>query len=258
MRRRIVIAAAAVLTAALGTIPALASQSQATVVSTDPVNYTPNVMQGTVYAIAVVGTTVVVGGDFTTVENAAGTVTYHKTNIFTYNETTGVVNNNFTAQLDGEVLSLAAGPGNTVYVGGTFKMVGTVHQRGITLLSLTNGQRVHGFDAIIGDGEVRTIEAHAGKVYIGGNFATVDGTSRVALAKIDEYTGALDNNFNLNLTSPTVGRTKIEDTALSPDGKTLIAIGAIQHAGGLNRAQIVMINVANAKAGVAFSSDFRW
>jgi len=251
MRRRIILAAAVATAAILGTIPALASSSQAAIVSTHPVNYTPNVMQGTVYAIAVVGTTVVVGGDFTTVQNAAGTVTYNKTNIFTYNETTGAVNTAFTASLNGDVLALAPGPGNTVYVGGAFKTVGTVHQRGITQLSLANGQRVHGFDAIIGDGEVRTIEAHDGKVYIGGNFATVDKTARVALAKIDEFTGALDPNFNLGLTSPTVGRTKVEDTALSPDGKTLIAIGAIQHAGGQNRAQVVMVNVGGTTAVVS-------
>ncbi len=251
MRRRIILGVALAAAAALSTIPALASTTQPNVVSATPVASTPNVMDGTVYAIAVVGTTVVVGGDFTTVENSAQTVTYKKTDLFTYDYATGAVNTAFTASLDGEVLALAPGPNNTVYVGGAFKMVGTIHQRGITQLSVATGLRIHGFDAIIGDGEVRTIEAAAGKVYIGGNFATVDQTARVALARVNGTTGALDATLNLKLTSPTVGRTKVEDTALSPDGKTLVAIGAIQHAGGQNRAQVVVVNVGVSPAAVS-------
>jgi hypothetical protein len=251
MRRRIILGVTLAATAVLGTIPALGSTSQPHVVSATPVAYTPNVMDGTVYAITVVGSTVVVGGDFTTEQNAAGTTTYKKSYIFAYNYATGAVNTAFTAALDGPVLALTAGPNNTVYVGGSFKMVGTIHQRGITQLSVATGQRIHGFDALIGDGEVRTVEAAGGKLYIGGNIATVDKTARVALARVDGTTGALDAGLNLNLTSPTVGRTKVEDTALSPDGKTLVAIGAIQHAGGQSRAQVVVVNVGGTTATVS-------
>ncbi len=98
-------------------------------------------MDGTVYAIAVVGTTVVVGGEFTAVENSARTVTYKKANLFTYDYATGAVNTAFTATLDGDVLALAAGPNNTVYVGGAFKTVGTTRERGITQLSVATGAR---------------------------------------------------------------------------------------------------------------------
>lgn len=251
MRRRLILGAVLAATAVLGIGPALASTAQSTVVSANPVDNTPNVMQGTVYAIAVVGgATVVVGGDFTTVQNAAGTTTYNRTNIFTYSLATGAVTT-FTARLDGTVNALAAGPNNTVYVGGAFHTVNGVAQRGITQLNLATGARVPAFNASIGDGEVRTIEAHNGKMYIGGNFASVDKTARVALARVNYITGALDPTFNLKLTSPSAGRTKVEDTALSPDGNTLIAIGAIQHAGGLNRAQVVAINVGGATATVA-------
>ena len=252
MRRRIILGVALAATAVLGTIPALAATSQPSVVATTPVSYTPNVMDGTVYAIAVVGNTVIVGGDFTTVENSARTTTYKKTNLFTYNYTTGVVNTSFTAALDGAVLSLAPGPDNTVYVGGAFKMVGTVHQRGITRLSVPTGARIKGFDAVIGDGEVRAVKYSAGgRLYIGGNFATVDKVSRPALALVGGTSGKVDTKFNLNLTSPTAGRTKVEDMSLAPDGKTLVAIGAIQHAGGQSRAQVVMVNTTTTTATVA-------
>jgi hypothetical protein len=195
---------------------------------------------------------VIVGGDFTTVENSARTTTYKKTNLFTYNYTTGAVNTSFTAALDGEVLSLAPGPDNTVYVGGAFKMVGTVHQRGITRLSVATGARIKGFDAVIGDGEVRAVKySTGGRLYIGGNFATVDKVSRPALALVGGTSGKVDTKFNLKLTSPTAGRTKVEDMSLAPDGKTLVAIGAIQHAGGQSRAQVVMVNTTTTTATVA-------
>jgi hypothetical protein len=252
MRRRIILGVALATTAVLGTIPAIAAISQPTVVSSTPVSYTPNVMDGTVYAIAVVGTTVVVGGNFTTVENAAGTTTYKKTNLFTYNYATGAVNTGFTAALDGDVLALAPGPDNTVYVGGAFKMVGSIHQRGITRLSVATGARITGFDAVIGDGEVRAVKYSAGgRLYIGGNFATVDKTARPALALVGGTSGKIDNNFNLHLTSPTAGRTKVEDMSLSPDGKTLVAIGAIQHANGQARAQVLMANTTTTTATVS-------
>ncbi len=250
MRRRLIIAAAVTATAILGIVPALASMSQPTVVSDNPVNYTPNVLDGTVYAIAVVGQTVVVGGNFTSVEDSAGNNHYSRKNIFTYQLGTGAVNS-FTANLDGEVEALAVGPNNTIYVGGAFHNVNGVKQRGITQLNVTNGSRISAFTAAIGDGDVRTVEAAGGRVYIGGNFASVNGTARKALARLDGTSGALDSKFNLGISSPTAGRTKVDDTALSPDGKTLIAIGAIQKAGGLSRAQLMMVDVSGTTAKVA-------
>ncbi|HEY2793955.1 MAG TPA: PKD domain containing protein [Micromonosporaceae bacterium] len=252
MRRRIILGVALAATAVLGTIPALAATSQPSVVSATPVSYTPNVMDGTVYAITVVGNTVVVGGDFTTVENSARTTTYKKSYLFTYNYTTGAVNTGFTAALDGPVLALTPGPDSTIYVGGEFKKVGSIHQRGITRLAVATGTRIKGFDAIIGDGEVRAVKYSAGgRLYIGGNFATVDGTSRPALALVGGTSGKVDTKFNLSLTSPTAGRTKIEDMSLSPDGKTLVAVGAIQHAQSLSRAQVVVVNTTTTTAKVA-------
>jgi hypothetical protein len=250
MRRRLTIAAAVTATAILGAVPAVAGLSQPSVVSANPVNNTPNVLDGTVYAIAVLGNTVVVGGDFTSVEDAAGKTHYHRTNIFTYQMDTGAVNS-FTANLDGSVEALAAGPNNTVYVGGAFHTVNGVKQRGITQLTVTNGSRVGAFTAAIDDGDVRSLEAANGMVYIGGNFASVDGTTRTALARLNGTSGALDNTFNLNITSPTAGRTKVDDTALSPDGKTLIALGAIQRAGGVSRAQLLMVDLGGSTAKVA-------
>lgn len=249
MRRRVAIAAVLAATVLLGTAPAMAGTAQPVVVSANPVDDTPNVLDGTVYAIAVVGSTVIVGGDFSTVQNAAGGTHYHRVNLFAYQLATGAVTA-FAVDLDGTVNALVAGPHNTVYVGGAFHHVDGVAERGVTRLDVATGARIASFGGYIGDGEVRSLEfgATTGLLYLGGNFAGVDGTARVALARVDGHSGALDPNFNLALSSPTVGRTKVEDTALSPDGTTLVAIGAIQYAGSQNRAQVVVVNVGGTVA----------
>jgi hypothetical protein len=250
MRRRLVLTATLAAAVAVGGVAAYAGQSQSTVVSTNPVDNTPNVTDGTVYAIARVGNTVVVGGDFTTVTNAAGTTTYPRKDLFAYDITTGAVSS-FAPTVDGAVLALAAGPNGTVYAGGAFKNVNGVKQRGITQFDPATGKRVPAFVGYIGDGEVRSVEYANQRVIIGGNFATVGGAAHVALARLYSTSGAPDSHFAIVLKSPTVGRTKVEDTALSPDGKTLIAIGAIQSANGQPRAQIVMIDQSGPNAKVA-------
>jgi len=252
MRRRLILAAVLGAMLVAGTLPASAGIAQPTVVSQNPVDYTPNVLDGTVYAIAVVGNTVVVGGDFTTVANAAGTTHYARVNLFAYGLSTGAVTG-FTADLDGTVNTLVAGPSGTVYVGGAFHHVDGVAERGVTQLNVSTGARVPAFTGYIGDGEVRSLEywPPAAQLYVGGNFASVDGTARVALARLNGVSGALDPHFDMRLSSPTVGRTKVEDTALSPDGRTLIAIGAIQYSGTQNRAQVISVNVGGTTAALS-------
>src|SRR6266702_8585971 len=114
MRRKLILAAA--------TAPALADSAQPGVVSENPVDFTPQVQDGIVYALALVGRTVVVGGDFSTVADARETTYNRRRSLFAYDLTTGAISG-FAPQVNGSVLALAAGPDNTVYVGGTFTTV---------------------------------------------------------------------------------------------------------------------------------------
>src|SRR5690348_9551757 len=117
MRRR-VIAAAAVLTALVAAaVPAAADLAQNWRVQTNPVDYTPQVLDGEVRAFALVGRTVVVGGDFTTVSDSTGRARIGRGNIFAFDLYTGAISG-FAPKVDGPVLTLAAGPNNTVYLGG--------------------------------------------------------------------------------------------------------------------------------------------
>ena len=116
-------------------------------VSTNPADNTPWVMDGKVWDIVKVGNRVVVGGDFTTVQNAGGGTTYNLPYLFAFDPATGLVDPNFAPKLDGKVESLAAGPdGTSVIVGGDFKDWGTKIVGGLARLQLSNGGLFPGFN----------------------------------------------------------------------------------------------------------------
>src|SRR3712207_24974 len=149
MRRRLFVAAMLVAAAGLaGVVPASADPAHPVVVSTNPVDYTPHILDGTVWAITVVGDTVVVGGSFSQVTDSTGQRRYARKNLFAYGLRDGVIRP-FAPVVDSAVYALAPGPGNTVYIGGAFKNVSGVAQRGLAQVSLTTGQRVAAFGARI-------------------------------------------------------------------------------------------------------------
>lgn len=247
MRRGLLVASMiATIVALIGvTLPAGADQSQPAVVSDNPVNYTPNVLNGTVYALALVGRTVVVGGAFDQVAPAGNALSVIRHNIFAYDLTTGRIAG-FSPQVDGPVLALAAGPGGTVYLGGRFLTVNGVAQHGLAQVSVATGARVPAFAASIGNGDVRTLAYSAGWLYAGGAFSKLNRSRQVALARVNAATGATDPGLNLSLAAPDATVTKVEDLAISPDGRSLVAIGAINTAAGQPRAQLVRATIGAA------------
>ena len=114
MRRLVALAlsvplALAGLTALGGTSYAVQTP-QTRLVSDNPANFTPHVLDGEVNAIIQVGNTMVVGGNFTQVQAASGGGAVARTNIFAFNATTGALNTTFAPTLNGEVTSLVAAP----------------------------------------------------------------------------------------------------------------------------------------------------
>src|SRR5438309_777340 len=94
MRRTLIVAAAlAAAVTAAAAIPAVADTAQPRVVSENPVDVTPQVQDGTVYALALVGNTVVVGGDFTSVADAGEHTYYARRGLFGYDLRTGAITN---------------------------------------------------------------------------------------------------------------------------------------------------------------------
>ncbi|MEJ3744521.1 delta-60 repeat domain-containing protein [Actinomycetes bacterium KLBMP 9797] len=249
MRGRLFAAAVLAAATAAGVVPAVADVAQPAVVSADPVDWTPHVLDGTVRAITVVGDTVVVGGDFTSVASHDGAFRYRRTHLFAFGAHDGAIRR-FAPHLDGPVYALAAGPDNTVYVGGAFRTVNGVGQRGLTRLSLASGGRLASFQARINWGDVRALAVAGPRLYVGGAFTQVNGVARVALARLSTRSGRIDTGFDAQLTAIGAARARVEDFALSPDGGRLAVIGAITHAAGLPRRQVALLDVSGPRAVV--------
>ncbi len=247
MRRRLFVAATlAALAALVGAQPAVADPALPTIVSAHPVNFTPHVLDGTVWSMTVVGDTVVVGGTFTRVADSSRHYTYARKNLFAYGLYDGAIRP-FAPTVDGVVYALATAPNGTVVAGGAFKRVNGAVQRGLTRLDL-NGRRITSFHANINWGDVRAVAVQGSRVYAGGTFESINGVYRAALARVDVTTGAVDTDFNARLTAPGLSRTRVEHFDISPDGRKLVVIGAILRVNGYDRDQIAMFDISGSDA----------
>ena len=249
MRHRLpTVAVVIVALAVYGAPPAAADLAQSAVVSEHPVQFTPHVLDGTVWSVAVVGGTVVVGGSFTSVADSSRRHTYARRNIFAFDLHDGTIRS-FAPAVDGTVYSLARGPADTVYLGGGFTRVNGANQRGLARLTLS-GNRLSSFHASIDRGDVRTVAERAGRVYAGGSFAAVNGVARAGLARLDAASGAVDRDFDARLSWPSGQRNGVENFDISPDGRLLVAIGALRRSGGSDRAQVAMFDISGPTAAL--------
>jgi Domain of unknown function (DUF5122) beta-propeller len=245
MRRRLI--AAAVIAGAVVACapPAAADPAQSSVVSANPVDFTPHVLDGTVWSMALVGDTVVVGGAFTKVADAGRRQTFARRNIFAFGLHDGAIRS-FAPAVDGAVYALASGADGSVYAGGAFKTVNGTAQRGLARFTL-GGQRISSFGARINWGDVRALAVRGASLYAGGTFSAVNGVNRSALARLNANTGAVDTGFDARLTAPGLSRTRVEHFDISPAGR-LVAVGALLRSGGYDRTQIAMFDVSGPAA----------
>ncbi|MEU4828630.1 delta-60 repeat domain-containing protein [Actinomadura sp. NPDC023710] len=210
---------------------------------------TPHVLDGAVTAIAVAGNTVIVGGEFTQVRNAAtGSPTLARSNLFSYDKATGLIDEHFAPQLDGVVSALEAGPDNTVYVGGLFGTVNGQTAKRLARLKVTDGTFHPNFTrARINFGSVNSIARQGSHLYIGGRFDTVtdsvSGVQRHILARLNSDTGAVDPAFDITVSDPRSGDLLVKNLAVNPAGTKLVIDGTFTKVDGQQRYQIAMIDL---------------
>jgi uncharacterized delta-60 repeat protein len=175
---------------------------------------------------------VIIGGDFTTYNgtsrnriarlNADGTIDN------TFNPGTGA---------NSTVLTLALQPDGKVLIGGAFTSFNGTSRNRIARLN-ADGTLDNTFNPGTGaNSTVRTIALQPdGKVLIGGNFTTYNGTSQNRIARLN-VDGTLDNTFN-----PGTGSNgSVFSLALQPDGKVLIG-GQFTTYNGTSRNFIARLN----------------
>ncbi|MEV7009645.1 hypothetical protein [Streptosporangium sp. NPDC051022] len=249
-----------VLVAALILVPpgiaAAGTTKHDRVVSADPVDTTPHVLDGIVDAIALVGGTVVVGGSFDRVREARGTTVLERSNLFAYDLATGRILPGFEPYLDRPVRALAPGADGTVYAGGDFTEARTgtgddgpangalADTRGLVRLRLSDGSPVPGFGARVRGGTVTTLAVQGSRLYAGGDFTGIGGARRTALARLDARTGAADPGFAIEPDRSRGRRVRVHAMALS--GDRLAVGGDFTTLGGLSRPQLGLVDTGGS------------
>ncbi|PDP86018.1 hypothetical protein CQJ94_19970 [Glycomyces fuscus] len=222
--------------------PAEADHSR--VVSEQPVQWTPHVLDGAVKDILRVGDTVLVAGSFTQVSATEGGRAHDLPHLFAFEHGTGRILHRFEPELDGTVTTLAPGPGGTVIAGGDFRSVDGRPSTGLARLSLDDGDEVPEFRAALDGGRVHRIASDGGRLYVGGSFPGVNGVEQPVLARLDSRTGKVDTGFTPSVTDERHGVLKVQELALSPNGRRLVVNGSFTKVDGEDRYQIAMIDTA--------------
>ncbi|GAB3130701.1 delta-60 repeat domain-containing protein [Microbispora hainanensis] len=223
------------------TVPASAGMPQPRVVSENPVNTTPHVLDGIVNAFALVGRTVIVGGEFTTVREAKGGEDLPRANIFAFDLYTGRVLRGFAPDLDGPVAALAAGTGNTVYVGGGFG----APDRALVRLHVADGEPVEDFAAPAYGGKVSSLVRLGDALYVGGDFSRIGRSPRTALARVNAETGEVDPGFTVTPGDGRRGDPRIYAMAAVRD--RLVVDGKFSTLDGLRRPQLGVIDLTTGR-----------
>ncbi len=250
--------AAAVLAVAGGLVAltpaATASIQQNLVVSDNPANFTPHVLDGEVWSVAQVGTRIVLGGNFTQAQNNGSATVLTRNRILAFNRTTGTIDTAFNPNANNTVRSLEpAADGQSVYVGGQFSTIGGGTAFKLARLNINTGQRITSFNPGVIDALVYDMALVNNRLFIAGQFTSVNGQPRAGLAELDPATGALRSSVNVPFTGTHrgVGVTLIREISVTPAGDRLVAIGNFGTVGGLTRNQVAMINISGPNATVA-------
>ncbi len=264
LRATAVATAAAVLltVTASGSLPAVAVQpQQSAVVSAVPQAGTPQIVDGAVFAVAQVGSTMVVGGSFTQTESGDPANPTSTPYVLAFDAATGAVQTRFAPGLSGAVQTVLPGPtAGTVYVGGLFKAMGSTPTRSLVLLNVADGSLVTSFAMPPTDlANVQTVKRVGNRLYVGGAFTTVGGVAHRGLVTLDATTGAVDPflssavtlNHSWTASSPPtdakspVGVYKLDVTA---DGSKMVAIGNFKQVDGAVHDQIAMWDLTGPTA----------
>jgi PKD repeat protein len=222
--------------------------------NTNAANWTPHVLDGFVGAIAEVGDTVVVGGNFAQIATAADpTTAINRPFLFSFQRNTGVLNTAFSPVVNGEITSIVpTGDGQTVWIAGGFNTLNGQTVRNLAKVDLATGQRVTAFRPPALNGQVNDLHLRNGKLYLTGRFTTAGSQSRPLLAAVDPVTGALDPDVRASFTDPrNNGFLTIGTADITPDGTRMIVAGNFTRVNGLDRYQIAMLDLTTSPVSVA-------
>ncbi|WP_434811374.1 PKD domain-containing protein [Microbacterium sp. bgisy189] len=243
----------AALTVPLSAPPATAAEIPHTrVVSDNPANNTPHVLDGDVNTIAQVGELIILGGSFSQVSNAARTQTYNRQNVVAFNASTGAITP-FNPAPDSTVEAIIpAADGTSVYFGGNFNNIAGQTRRKVARIDIATATNVAGFRNVAGNGNVRDLRLVDGRLWVAGSFTSMSGSTQGKLITLNAETGNADAFMALPVEGQhNGGTTQVTKIDVSADGDRLVGIGNFTTVAGESRRQIFMLDTSAASAAVA-------
>lgn len=246
-----------VIGAGLAVAPAQAGTAQETVVDDVPSAATPDVADGTVYAIAKVGGKVIIGGTFTSATSPGSSTPVPRSNILAFDATTGEIDPAFVPTINGEVKAIIPGPSNTVYVAGAFNSVNGVTQR-LVRLNVGNGAIATGWKSQV-NAQTSSVVLSNGVLFVGGAFTMVNGVAQNRLAALDPTTGKRLDWFSVGVagrhgTGSAQGPLGPKDIEIDPTGTKMVVIGNFTSAtdigGTVDRDQVMLVDLGPSTASI--------
>jgi hypothetical protein len=221
------------------------------VVSDNPVNWTPDVLDGQVNAIVQAGDLMIVGGSFSRVRQSGRSTVLSRRNLFAFDARTGAVDD-FAPDPDGPVTALAATPDSgSVFVGGRFERVGGSWRKNLAKVDISTGKPVSAFRVYEVSSMVEDVAVQGGRLFVAGSFTAVEGSIRAGLAALDLTTGAVDPDVDLVFSHSRQGGLTVKRIAVTPNGSRLVALGSFTRVDGHERHQIAVVDLAGNPARVA-------
>jgi hypothetical protein len=227
--------------------------AQDKIVNPNPENWTPNVLNGQINSIVQIGNQIYAGGQFTQVQAASGGTIFSRSNLFSFNATTGAIDTTFAPTFDNIVTALAVAPDGNLFVGGYFNAVnGDTTVKKLVKLNPTTGQRITAFSANA-NGQVWDIKVSGTRLFVGGRFTLIKNVARDRLAAVNVTTGAVDPDVSFSITDPHTSDSTpwVYSMDVSPDGSDLVIIGNFMKVNGLSRPQAALLNLSTTPASPA-------
>ena len=232
---------------------------QPAIVSANPANFTPNVLDGKINALVEVGDLIIAGGLFSQVqESGSGKPVLTRSNIVAFNATTGVVVAGFTPNVDGEIKALTlAGDRQSVYVGGSFRNVNGQARNRLARIQIADGTLTPGFAAASFNSRVNDLALRGDQLLVAGIFSYVGTSRRIGVASLNAGTGALTTYLRADLATTRTGIPQVLKFDVTPSGSTMFAIGNFTSINAVPRSQIAKFDLGPSAATLAdWSTDF--
>jgi len=205
-------------------------------VSTVPDN--TDAVQGKVWGMTQSGDRTFLGGVFTAVGGVA------RSNAAAI-RADGKVDRIFNPGVNGKVMALAASEdGSTIFLGGTFTQAGGKQRANLAAVDAVTGEALVDWTADTSGTypDVWSLAVHGQRLYVGGKFTGIDGTSQKRLVALNIATGDVITTFK-----PAPNST-VREVVVSPDGATVYAGGVFSMLGGQPRQAAGSVSAATGTA----------